>query len=368
MMTTTNTPPQNQSLNLLKILGAVAVVLNHLLYPVFSRADFFLGKGWWVATIFYSASVIAVPLFVIINGYLLLPKKESIAQAYRRTFHRLVVPLIFWFGFFLLWRTKYYYNFASFSQVMGIILSGSIIHYYFLVLLIGLQLLLPFWRLVIAAQKKELIHLLGIGTLIVSSGSYLISYSGLVSGTSATILTWWLPFTAYYWWGYWRKHLPKAASFYWLLTAGSMFLLIIYLSQLGIRAATRDITLLRQDGIFYWHSLVGLPVVVMSIATFEAVMNSSWLTKILNYPLLTKLINWLAPLSYGVYLMHFFVIEWLDLRSNFAIEYVETNIKGFIINRSLIVLVLSFAISYVITKLPIIKRVVGINSLHKRSK
>jgi surface polysaccharide O-acyltransferase-like enzyme len=357
---------QNQVLNLLKVVGAVAVVFNHLLYPLFSRADFFLGKGWWIATVIYSASVIAVPLFIIINGYLLLQKKESISKASKRVFLRLVIPLIFWFGFFLWWRIHYYPNHLTLPQIFGIILSGSMFHYYFLVILIGLQLLLPFWRFVINQGTQNLINLLGIGTLVISLGSYIISYSGLVPGAGVTLLTWWIPFTGYFWWGYWRKHHPTAPSAYWLLAFSSIFFLVIYLSQLGIEASIKDITLFRNDGIFYWHSLVSIPVFIMSIALFEAAMGSRWLQKVLDLKPLKTIISWLAPLTYGVYLTHFFVIEWVDMKYRYAIEFIQGDVQGFIIVRSLLVLALSFFISFILTHLPYIRIVVGIPTRVKR--
>lgn len=353
------TKTHNPAIDLLKILGALAVVLNHLLYPIFARADFLGGKGWWLATFLYSASVVAVPLFIIINGFLLLPKKESIGKTYWRIWHRLVVPLLFWFGFYLCWRVYYYPHHQTLGQLIGVVLSGSMYYYYFLVLLIGLQLLLPLWRLLITHGSKELLNLMGIGTFIVSIGTYAIIYTGLVAGSGMTLVSWWLPFTGYFWWGYWRQRFSLAPSFYWLITAISMFGLIIFLSHVGITAATKDIVLLRQNGIFYWHSLVGLPVFVLSIATFEMIMNSKFLAKVLSVTWLNRLTSFLASLTYGVYLCHIFVIEWVDLNWGFAIEFVQADVQGFIVVRTALVLVLSFGISAILTYTPLLRRVVG---------
>jgi len=362
------THTKNQIVNVLKILATCAVVINHLLYPVFSRADFFLGKGWWVATFFYSSSVIAVPLFVIINGYLLLPKKETITRTYLRILNRLVIPLIFWFAFFLFWRNHYYPDGHSLSQIIGILLSGGIYHYYFLVLLVGLQLLLPIWRLIIAYGKNYLIHLVGAGSFFVSLSTYLILYSGLVNGAGFTLVSWWLPFTGYFWWGYWRQKFVLAPTKYWLLSASSMFFLIIFLSHLGIKAATQNISLLRQNGIFYWHSLVSLPVFILSISIFEATMNSQLLKRILQNKSILRLTNNLVKQTYGVYLCHFFVIEWIDIKYGFAIEFMQSDIRSFIITRTVLVFIISFGISFILNKTPFLQRVVGVTPGEKKHK
>lgn len=145
-------------LELLRIIAIVGVIFNHTdgFYLYYSNTD---SK----VTFFYSvlASVfcrMAVPLFLMVSGSVLLRKKESLEELYKKRIFRIVCVLFFTSAFYYILqimrgrRTEY--SLIDFARGL---LAGNIQEsLWYLYLYLGILLLLPVLRkLVIGLNRQE---------------------------------------------------------------------------------------------------------------------------------------------------------------------------------------------------------------------
>ena len=144
------------SFDLARALAIIGVVAIHVFYPIYSRPDFLGGISWWFAYFVNSASRIAVPFFLMVSGSLLLPRNpgNEIKDTLSRIIFRLGLPLVFWASVYFWWEYHYYGRLIYPDQAVYLFFTGSIFHLYFLVILLGLYLFLPLWRVFINCASE----------------------------------------------------------------------------------------------------------------------------------------------------------------------------------------------------------------------
>jgi surface polysaccharide O-acyltransferase-like enzyme len=112
---------------------------------------------WWTALIYKSLSLSCVPLFVMLSGALLLqPEKlhEPIRVFLKKRLSRIGLAFVFWSMVYLAWGF-YVYNVPVTldNVVQGIVkdlFTGAWYHFWFIYLIIGLYLITPILRVIIA--------------------------------------------------------------------------------------------------------------------------------------------------------------------------------------------------------------------------
>lgn len=348
-------------IDLLRIISIIGVIGNHLMYPVSSRGDFFGGTSWWIAFLIYTLSLFAVPVFIMISGYLLIDRTDSLKQNFQRTVSKLVVPLLFWFGFYLIWKNRFRSVAFSITEIVNFIFSGNMYIFYFLVILIGLYLLLPIFQLIAKYGSKKLHFSILYGSFIVTWIMGFTHYFANFGGSVTSLATWWLPFFAYFWWGFMVKknYFNSPKKFLYLFIVWAIFILAIGL--LGFLLNAANITFAFKNGIFYWHDYLNPAVSLMAVGLFTWAINNSRLQKITFTPIVNQLTANLATLSYGAYLVHMFVIDYLDIKHRYAIEFVGNNLISFVTIRPILTIILSFTTVWLISKIPYLKRLIGMS-------
>lgn len=88
----------------------------------------------------------SVPLFVMLSGALLLPKKESISFFYKKRFKRILIPWMFWSIIFI--------PFLSLPYTLSG-LKSSLQSFWFMPLVAGLYLLTPYIRPMVQQSKTS---------------------------------------------------------------------------------------------------------------------------------------------------------------------------------------------------------------------
>lgn len=352
---------RNVIIDLLRIISIVGVIGNHLMYPISSRGDFFGGTSWWMAFLIYTFSLVAVPIFIMISGYLLIDRTDSLEQSFQRTLSKLVVPLLFWFSFYLIWKNQFRSVAFSITEIINFIFSGNMYVFYFLVILIGLYLLLPIFQLIARHGSKKLHLNILYGSFVVTWIMGFTHYFANFSGNVTSLTTWWLPFFAYFWWGFMIKknYFKSSKKFFYLFVTWIIFTLAIGL--LGFLLNAANITLAFKNGIFYWHDYLNPGVGLAAAGLFAWAITSKKLKSVTFQPKISLIISALAVLSYGTYLIHMFVIDYLDIRYRFAIEFVGNNLISFVTIRPILTIVISFAIVYLLSKIPRLRKIIGIS-------
>jgi len=165
-------PAMNRTfwIDLIRVVGAFLVVAIHVSgrvaggYAVEDKGDAVGSLGWLVSNSICSlSSSIAVPLFVLVSGALLLGRNEETIPFYRKRYGKILLPFLGWSLIFILslWLAKGEFKDGTpitlFSSV-GAFASGGISgHFWFMYMLISLYLVAPFLSAFVRNASKNML-------------------------------------------------------------------------------------------------------------------------------------------------------------------------------------------------------------------
>ncbi len=141
----------------LRNLSTLMVVALHVSAPIPMQGTDYDSSGWWAGNLWCSLSRPAVPLFVMLSGYLLLSKQYELSVFLKKRLTRILLPALLWFPVYMVYNHIAKQNPATFTDAF-IRLSEGPVHYHlwFIYLILGLYLtypiLAPFVR---GASEKE---------------------------------------------------------------------------------------------------------------------------------------------------------------------------------------------------------------------
>ena len=171
-------------INNARILACFVVVLLHVSAGVVTGIQNTDSAYWWIGNVFDSLSRWCIPVFVMISGMLLLDKAkdEPLRVFYRKRLSRILVPLLFWTLFYLLFR--YFGEPLVHGKPVSILtLAGSVLngvpyaHLWYLYMLVGLYLLVPFLRKIAwHSTRNELLFLCSALFALSILGEVFLSY------------------------------------------------------------------------------------------------------------------------------------------------------------------------------------------------
>ncbi len=118
----------------------------------------------------------------MLTGALLLqPSKseEGLGDFFRKRWARLGLPLVFWLGVYLAWDFLVENQPFSFGALVQGVLTGPYLQFWYIYMLIGLYLLTPFLRLMVAHAKPVLFKFFAAIWLTGSAVLPFLSFAGL---------------------------------------------------------------------------------------------------------------------------------------------------------------------------------------------
>ena len=320
--------------DLLRIFACFIVVLAHCCDPFVAqlnnnRPEMLAGVAW--------GSLVrpCVPLFVMISGVLLLPTLLSMGDFYKKRLKRLLIPLIAWslitpliYGFYFSQGVLSTnpnivladHSWVSSFQKMGLFIfnfSYDTIPFWYLYMLVGLYLIIPIispW--VIQASQKDLkrfLYIWGVSMCLpyIQMAAPALGYKGNGGDFGLLGVCAWNPYGTFYYFSGFLGYLVLAHylvkyPLHWswkrtLSTALPLFLIGYAVTLTGFLVVQRyyvdDYKFLE---IFWYFS--GINVFMMTFASFIVLQK----IKVPSLPVLRKLAN----LTFGVYLCHFFIVQW----------------------------------------------------------
>lgn len=352
--------------DVVRTLAICGVVIIHVVLAVGGRPDFFGGISWWFATILDSFSRAAVPLFIMLSGYFLLNKNESLLNSFKRTLTRLIVPLLFWFIANVIWNQGHP-SLVNFNlSLVGRLLTVNVFDLYFLIILIGLYLISPILRAFLQKSSYETQRNFMLVTLIGGVVIFLSQYL-LFLCTPAESFTYWVPYAGLFVAGFVLGNNLERIKRTKLLTS---VYIVSLLSTIGL---TYLFNLLNIHGnkildshgclSFYSASNLSINVVVMSVCAFILLMrlNFNWVHLRIH-----NLITSIAGASLGIYVLHTFFLDILDGRLH-IFDHIAPAWLYIVIKWS-IIFSLSYVLSIILMKIPLIKKVFGVTNSNKTSK
>lgn len=345
--------------DLIRVVAILGALFIHLTYPIYARPDFFGGLTWWLTASISSFSRISIPLFIILSGYLLIPKQESWEQTKSRLLHRLLIPLGFWFSFYLIWNHWYFHEKLSVTTILSLLYQSNTYHLYFLLILAGLYFLLPLWRMLSSKLEPSYLKIVFIVSLIAGFLMYFVPYGLIRDQAQFNIFTAWVPYLGYFLFGGWlatKKPTPPK----WL----PMAVLASFLTTLGLSAfvvshrMTSAAWLWRGHGVAFVDEYLSPQIILFALSFFWLCISMP-VGKGFEQLRLDKLLRQLSRASFGAYLLHVLVLNILDHTFGFALETFPGGLLPYFVVRSALCLIFSFGISWLMLQLPWVKKLLG---------
>ncbi len=149
--------------DLIRVVATILVVTVHVSGQLTNVWGKIPESDWFIANIYGGIARICVPLFLMISGYLLLPRSESLGTFYRKRMPKVVIPLLAWSLIYLGWYCGNHPGTCTPSLVRNLLfVQGTYYHLWFMYSLIGIYLILPVLRLLVKpeADRKILWYLI----------------------------------------------------------------------------------------------------------------------------------------------------------------------------------------------------------------
>ena len=300
-------------LDYLRVIACFMVIMVHSCEFFFIDGDSIgirtVSDGFWVSVI-DSALRSSVPLFVMASSYLLLPMKTGTSVFFKRRFTRVLIPFIVWSLLYavlpIVWGE------ITFSEAQSNLLqllwnfNAASGHLWFVYMLIGLYMFMPVlspWIKQVSKQGEQLFLLVWFITTFWHYGKLFVSE---VYGEC-----YWNEFHTFWYFSGFIGYLVLAHyirtyidwSLKKSLCIGSILFLIGYLFT-AIVYYQRTLTATQLQELELSWRFCSFNVVFMTFGAFVIIKQISC-----QKEWLYRLVREIAKLSYGIYLMHIFILN-----------------------------------------------------------
>jgi surface polysaccharide O-acyltransferase-like enzyme len=180
------------SADLIRVVAIFAVILVHTgvyaayMNPLFD--DLSVGRGL-IINLYSCFGHLGVPLFIMLSGALLLvpsKKDEDLGVFFKKRFSRVGLPFIFWGVIYFLWDIYIEGQQVTLSFIINGIFLGPYTIFWYLYMLVGLYLITPLLRVMVAHftnnHFKYFMCLWIIGTLMTSGVKLLSGWQYEIDG------------------------------------------------------------------------------------------------------------------------------------------------------------------------------------------
>ncbi|MEA5461397.1 acyltransferase family protein [Arcicella sp. LKC2W] len=298
----------------LRVFATLIVVLLHTA----SNGVYHFGKmpvdSWWICNIINTFGRFAVPVFVILSGYLLLDRYDNLATFLSKRFSRIFVPFLIWLFIYMIHGTfkgikAEQVNWLSVDWIVRILTnnasgSGQL---WFVYMLLGLYLFTPVLsRWFVAAPKNEVLFFLGMW--FVANSCFLV-LEKTMNIKPYFDFRYFTGFAGYFVLGAYLKKYPILPSAQILLLAIALFLIGWISTMFTVEFFSKQAG--KYMDLLGYHSPL---VVMMSLGIVL------FFQQILNKPFAEKIIGEIDASSYGIFLFHWLVMKILsrDFKINFS--------------------------------------------------
>jgi surface polysaccharide O-acyltransferase-like enzyme len=154
----------NLPVDLIRTVSIILVILLHAAIEPTPNLNIMSPQGvqlWWTSNIYDSIARSSVPLFVMLTGALLLqPNKvdEPLRVFFKKRWNRIGIPVIFWGVIFFAWDFLVRGQSLSVLSILQGIFAGPYVHFWYVYILIGLYLITPLLRVVVAHADWRIIR------------------------------------------------------------------------------------------------------------------------------------------------------------------------------------------------------------------
>lgn len=298
------------------------VVLAHATAPTLAQKD--KTTEWAVSSAIFTVTEIAVPLFFMISGANILSSRQTldIEWLFKHRLKRIFIPFLAWsiLSLTIIPIRGRTFNLPYFwKQLVMIYHRPIMISYWFIYPLIGLYLLSPLLKLIVDNANdntiKYLLCLWFVFMIILPNvskgfpekiGTIFDGYSlGKIIGSSSL---------GYFVLGYWLSNKHRTQSIKHVAILITMFLSCMFFNVfVNVKSVDWNIQ--------YLMTITRINIPIMASLLFILIKSKEGKFSITT----KKVIGFISPLTYGIYLSHGIVIELLEkMNLNYIVVFVGT--------------------------------------------
>lgn len=317
--------------DLLRVIAASLIVLRHSPIPGSAPGVVLAGMSYLTEP--------GVGLFFMISGALLLQNRLPAKEFLKRRLSKVLFPTLFWSIFYLL--VKFVETPSTLAESTKMVLSipfsaqghGIL---WFMYTLVGLYLLTPILsRWLYSASKREIeFYLLLWGVTLLYP---YLSQVLFINETSTGILYYFAGYSGYFLLGFYLKRYYSFRPVH-VFVAVIIVILVPAILQLA----------LREFDYYTMLDYLTLPAVSMTFCWFVLI------NKLPNKP--KAIINEISKVSFGIYLIHIFIMRSILWKLG-IIEGLSGMLQIPIV--AILTFLISFGVSWLITRLPFSKYIIG---------
>lgn len=336
------------SADIIRILATYLVVLSHTTDRFVLYTPLKSGFSWSIVYYMHTFSHIAVPLFILLSGYLLLYKEktQNIKIFYKRRLLRIFLPLIVWLGIYYGYSIDW--NITRFSlQNLAIALwHGDIWHLYFLIIILELYLIAPtLARFIETRSRKKQTILFG---LLISISVFCSLLNIVNIDVRRTSLTMFIPYIGIFYAGAYLRSIPVSKT----QTAifGLAFLILVQVTNF----------IAKGNGTSFIVFNYSPTVLTMTFCLFLALKDiHQFFPKKLLSVTFAKIVKLVSSTTLGIFLLHLLVLEKVYIYFHLYPWEIHTPIIFFALLPSTITFFICFVVIASIRRIPFVKYITG---------
>lgn len=338
--------------DLMRVAGIFFVICLHAAADLLHRYNDLPARDWWAGNIYDSLVRMAVPLFFMLSGFLLLGKQEPIRLYAIKRVNRIVVPLIAWSLLYIFWK-RYFLNGTPIEATTfaRLLLSPAHYHLWFLYALIGLYLYIPVLRpLVQYASDKVLYYFILLWFIAVSVLPLITKFTGTSSSIDLKMIS---GFVGYLVLGHLLGNITISRPHVLAALVGTFVGTVVTMGGTYVLTASRNGVL---DQFFYGY--LSPNVIILSASTFILLRYVSDKLTIPHTP--SSLVKKLSAASFGIYFLHPMVLFHLSAGSfGFSFSVFSTNAFYSVPIVAILTFIISASIIVLTQQLPFLKRILS---------
>jgi surface polysaccharide O-acyltransferase-like enzyme len=333
-------------------IGILLVILGHVSGMVLQRGDRIPFLDWLVGDLFNVIARACVPLLFMVSGALLLPRQESVGDFYRKRFQRVIFPFLFWSVLYLLWNNAGYQNYTFFNAlktiVINILITPAEYHLWFMYELFGVYMLTPLIRKAVDSKYETVLwYFVAIWFIF---GPLKRVFQTFVPYDIIFDLGYLTGYIGYFVLGYLLIRIPIKK---WMLWVSG---LVYFVSAIFTGGITAYYFIYRPGMTEFYQYLLGVNIVFLSVSAYLLLKAAGEKIFSVPRPLLAKWAVSLTSASFGMYLIHVFVLNFLRVQS---LGPLDGSPWLMIPLTTILVFIISWVLIAILQKIPILRSLVA---------
>lgn len=334
-----------------KVAAIFSVLILHAASPMLYKLGKIDFPIWQIANIYDSLVRMAVPLFFMVSGALLLnQKEESLSTFFSKRFVKVIIPLVAWSIIYILFR-KYALNqnIDISDHLFELFYKKQYFHLWFLYTLLGLYLFIPIFKVFVQHSSKTLqLYFLSLWMITVAIIPIINKFSDITIPNYLPMLSGHIGFLLI---GYMLSKITISKKIF------SLSILLIILTSCITIYGTHELYIEVNKFQSFFYKNLSLTTIIQSVSYFIVIRYLAIkLTSNTNSN--QTLITQLSLTSFGVYLIHPIFLKLLRSLDISIFTLHGYKILYVIPLTAIAVWVLSFIAVTIIQRIPYVKAIV----------